>query len=97
LPPNTTTTTTTTTSINTTPSNDLNNDKLFSSLVLSINNLNQSIQVESLINSTTATNTECNNLRQLVKHGHVQLLNVIIINQSLLCNNLKIICLKNIQ
>jgi len=96
LPPNTTTTTTTTTSINTTPSNNLNNDKLFSSLVLSINNLNQSIQVESLINSTT-TNTECNNLRQLVKHGHVQLLNVIIINQSLLCNNLKIICLKNIQ
>lgn len=81
MPPNTTTTTTTT-SINTTPSNNLNNDKLFSSLVLSINNLNQSIQVESLINSTTTTttNTECNNLRQLVKHGHVQLLNVIIIN-----------------
>ena len=36
LPPNTTTTTT----INTTPSQNLNNDKLFSSLVLSINNLN---------------------------------------------------------
>jgi hypothetical protein len=90
LPPNTTTTTST---INTTPCRNLNNDKLFSSLVLSINNLNQSIQVESLINSTTdtaTTNTESNNLRQLVKHGHVQLLNVInIIIQSLLllCNN----------
>lgn len=89
MPPNTTTTTTTST-INTTPCRNLNNDKLFSSLVLSINNLNQSIQVESLINSTTdtATNTESNNLRQLVKHGHVQLLNVIIIQSLLLlCNN----------